>query len=225
MAAADYDFTVTRTKIIEGALRKVGALGFDGSLSGEEMNAAADNLNKMVKEWQTKNIFLWQLQTLSITSTADVATLPLQTNPPLLSIDSARIVLSDSEEPLEVISWRDYESIANKAAKGASSAITLDNNKPGVGRIYIYPVPTVATVFKLRAVVPMKDWDLASDTGEMPQHWALALEYGLANILSDDYKLPAQERDIIERKANNYFVAAKISDRDKGDRTVVKGAY
>jgi len=201
----------------------VGAYGFGEPVEGEEMAYAVETLNKMVKEWATLDIFLWQLNTLTISSTADIATLPLQSSPPILSLDAARIITSVAEEPLEIISWREYEALPEKTTKGDSRVISL--NRALTGQVHIYPVPTVARVFKLRVVAPMKDWDTTTETGEMPSHWALALEYGLANILSDLYKTPVTERALIGQKADYYFMRAKGSNRLRGDRTVVRGAY
>jgi len=224
MAASDFDFVQTRTQLIEGALRKVGALGFGESVSGEEAVNAAIALNEMIKEWQAKDVFLWQLVPLTLTVTANSSTVALPTDPPVLGIDDAQyLVTGTTYEDIEVISWREYQAIETKSDAGQIRKITMDNARAGTA--YVYPVPTTTTTVRILAIKKLKDWDTATSTGDMPEHWALAIKYGLASLLADDYKLPLNERGALASKAVYYFNRAKGSDRDRSERLVVKGAY
>lgn len=224
MAASDYDFVQTRTEIIEGALRKVGALGFGENVTGEEGVNAAIALNEMVKEWQTRDVFLWQLVPLTLTFSASTASVALPNDPPVIGIDEAqRLVTGSVYESIEVISWRDYQAIETKADPGLPLKITMDNARGGSA--YVYPVPTATATIRVLAITKLKDWDTTVATGDMPEHWSLALKYGLAAILADDYKLPLSERSALAVKAQYYFGRAKGSDRDRADRLVIKGSY
>ena len=224
MAASDFDFVQTRTQIIEGALRKVGALGFGESVSGEEAVNAVIALNEMVKEWQTRDIFLWQLQLVTVTINANTASAALPTDPPVLGLDDAQYLETGSTyQDIEIISWREYQAIETKADSGKIQKITMDNARGG--SVFVYPVPTATTTVRILAITKLKDWDTTVATGDMPEHWALALKYGLASILADDYKLPLNERSALAAKAMYYFGRAKGSDRDRSDRLVVRGSY
>jgi hypothetical protein len=223
VAATDFDFSLTRTQIIEGALRKLGALGFGDTLSGEESVNAVTQLNALVKEWQTKDIFLWQLKVQTLTTTGAVAATALPTDPGILGVDSAAWVNGTAHEPVEVISWRTYQAIATKADAGDPVYLTLDNAR--AGSVYCWPVPATAKTLRLVVISKLKDWDTAAGNGDFPEHWMLALQYGLADLLADDYGIPATERDRLAQKAQFYFTRAKGSNRDRQDRTTVKGAY
>jgi hypothetical protein len=54
--SASKDYSITRAKIIEAALRKVGVYDQGEAVSGSEISAAAEALNMMVKEWVARGI-------------------------------------------------------------------------------------------------------------------------------------------------------------------------
>lgn len=53
------NFSITRTDIIESALRKLGAYDIGESPSSDETDAASMALNLMVKAWAAKDVGLW----------------------------------------------------------------------------------------------------------------------------------------------------------------------
>lgn len=224
MAASDYDFARDRTSICEKALRLVGAVNFGDPISGEEMVNAVDTLNEMVKEWQTKDVYLWQLQVLSYLVDALVREATPVTDTPVIQIDAARLVNGTTEEELEVISWREYDNIPNKDETGLPSRIALSSNS-GSGVVAVHPVPVGPASILVRAVVPLKDFDTTTSKGDAPAHWNSALVYGLASRLADDYKLQLAERNHLINQAQYYFNRARGSDRNKGERRVFRGAY
>jgi hypothetical protein len=223
MAVGDFDFSLSRDQIVRGALQKVGAVAIGDPISGEEFNYAVQQLNQMVKEWQTKDIFLWQLVPFTVTTTPNQATVSMPVDPVFIGIDSAAWVNGVNHEPIEPISWRDYNAIESKTDKGTIEKICLDKMRNGT--LYIYPVPTVATQLRIVGVSKLKDWDTALSNGDFPEHWSLALTYNLASILCDDYGIPASEEARIMRKADYYFSRAKGSDRHGANVVRVKGAY
>jgi hypothetical protein len=224
MAATDYDWNRTRSAICEKALRLVGAYGPGDPVSGTDMTVAADTLNDMVKEWQARDVFLWQLITIPLTSNPEDPLLP-STSEPIIGIESARWVNGVIEEKMSILAFSEYEDIPNKLETGSPRSIALNSNF-GFGGLYIHPVPATSTNFTIRAVLPMKDWDTAGTTsGLMPSNWVSALAYGLAELLGDEYKLPLNERTYLQNKASYYFSRAKISDKNRSDRNVVRGAF
>jgi len=224
MAATDYDWNRTRNSICEKALRLVGAYGPGDPVSGTDMVVAADTLNDMVKEWQSRDIFLWQFSTTLALSALNDPVLPISLGDPIIAIDSARWLNDTSEDKLEIISYSEYDDLSDKTREGPPEKISLASND-GFGTVYVYPIPPADTQILLRVVLPMRDWDTASGTGEMPTNWLLALEYSLAELLADEYKLPMNERVYLQDKANGYFKRAKISDKNRSDRNVVRGAF
>ena len=53
------DYSITRAKIIEGALRKLGVYDQGEAVPGDEVGAAAQSLNLMVKEWVARGVDIW----------------------------------------------------------------------------------------------------------------------------------------------------------------------
>lgn len=223
MTVGDFDFAVSRDQIVRSALQKVGAVALGDPISGEEFNYAVQQLNQMVKEWQTQNIFLWQLVPFTVTTTANQATVSLPNDPVFIGLDSAAWVNGTNHEPIRIISWREYNDIESKADKGTIEKIAL--NKIQNGTLYIYPVPTSAVQLRIVGISKLKDWDTATSTGDFPEHWSLALSYNLAAILCDDYGVPAAEEQRIVSKAGYFFGRAKASNREGADQVRVKGAY
>jgi len=60
------DFTVTRSQIIEGALRKTGNYDQADAIPGEESSDAAFALNMMVKEWVARGIDIWLREDITV---------------------------------------------------------------------------------------------------------------------------------------------------------------
>lgn len=223
MAVGDFDFSVSRDQIVRGALQKVGAVAIGDPIPGEEFNYAVQQLNQMVKEWQSQNIFLWQLVPFTVTTTPNQATVSLPVDPVFIGFDSAAWVNGTNHEPIELISWRDYQAIQSKADKGTIEKLCL--SKMQNGTIHVYPVPTTAVQLRIVGVSKLKDWDTSTSTGDFPEHWSLALTYNLAAILCDDYGVPGGEEQKIVSKAGYFFGRAKGSNREGADVVRVRGAY
>lgn len=224
MATTDYDFTNTRSDIINRAFEIVGAKTLGESLSGELSTQGVQCLNTLVKSWQSKNIFLWALQSVSQTLSASTASYVLTSNPAIVALDAAYLVLgSNDDRKCELLSWRQYEDLPDKAASGVPTAVAIDNAASPT--LYVYPVPTTTYTLKMLAITKLKDWDTASSGADFPVRWERALIYGLANDLKDSYGLPLGERDRIEAKAATLFNEARQGDRDRSDCNFVQGAF
>lgn len=100
--SASKDYSITRAKIIEAALRKVGVYDQGEAVSGSEISAAAEALNMMVKEWVARGIDIWL---------RDEVTLFLQPDTQSYSLGTANMTRSYVETTL--------------SAAAASSATTL----------------------------------------------------------------------------------------------------
>lgn len=61
--SASYDFVVTRDDIISAALRKLGVLAEGQSPSTNQLTAASQALNVMLKAWKSDSLPLWYVRT------------------------------------------------------------------------------------------------------------------------------------------------------------------
>jgi len=223
MATTDYDFVHTRNQIIQRAFRIVGALSNGQNLTAEKLQQGIEALNSMVKSWQSETCFLWTLEPLTFTTTATDYTYVLDDDPQVIAIDGAWWVNGDYDDPIDRIAWRTYQDIDDKTKTGKPIYIAIDNKRAPTA--YIWPIPDATYTIKILAITKLQDFDSASGTGDFPVRFTQALEYGLADLLADEYGLPLGERQLLSQKAQKYFQLARRSDRDRQDYMVVRGAF
>jgi len=223
MATTDYDFSLTRAKIIEQAYIKIGALGLGQTLPGEMSVQGSLALNMLVKEWQTKDIFLWQLVQGTTVFAADTTSKAMDNS--VLGVEKAWYKSGTNDVEISVISYRRYlEEIAKEVSSQYPYYIAVDNHIT-TPTMYIWPQPTAElTVYHL-TITRLKDMDTSGATPDVPQRFYMALVYGLATILADDFGLPVRERDYIKSQYNEYLFEAMKSDREFEDITVSEPAY
>lgn len=68
--SGSYDFNLTRNEIIELALLKVGALAAGNTPTNEQYDYCSKFLNAMINNWRADNIFIWDLDWITIPLTA-----------------------------------------------------------------------------------------------------------------------------------------------------------
>lgn len=229
MAAADYDFNLTRTQIIERALRIVGALSLGESMRDEQGEQGQIALNALLKEWQNKHIFLWSQVQLTVTLVNADKDYALSTDPAVMYVDKAYLRSSGNEDTrLDLVSFRDYEEIPTKNDTGDPVKVAIDyQNAP---TLYVWPIPTTASILvnptiMYLATVKGRDLDAVSSTPDTHARCLDALCYGLAANLCDEYGVPIHERQYLAVKAEEKFQRIKGSDRQREDRTFVEGAF
>lgn len=221
MAATDYDWQSSRNGLIERALRMVGALSLGEPLSADQYTQALIALNDMVKSWQTEHEFSWTFREQSVTITGGLASVAIPTDPPPILIDSAWWVNGTNWEPIEVVAFRDYESISNKAEVGEPSQLAFDYRST----LYVYPVPATNQTVKLFSVTRIQDFDTSTSTAGFPARWSEALVFNLAHLMSFEYPIELGEFDRIEKKAIETLAKAKKTDHGRGQRNFVRGAF
>jgi hypothetical protein len=223
MATTDYDFNQTRSEVIERAFRIIGVGTPGQSLSGEQTAQGVVALNVLVKQWQTRRVFLWTIKESSLAFTASTANATLGNE--VLGIDKAWYTTSNSDIPIEIISYRKYQEIVNKTSESATPTyIAMDYSKT-TPDLYLYPTPSANITIYFLAVERLQDMDSSGGNADIPQRFLQALTYGLADVLSDEYGLPLNERQYIKNKYDEYFFDAQKSDYEWEDETHVAGAY
>jgi hypothetical protein len=223
MAAADYDFFSTRNEIIQRALRICGVLSLGESVSADQYTQAAQALNSLVKSWQNEHIFLWTVLAGTLPLSATVASYALPTDPAIMWIDKAWRRSGNNDEPIRIISWREYNDIYNKTDPGTPTVIALDNRIAPT--VYVYPVPPASDTIFYLGVSKLKDFDSSSSTADLTQRFLDSLTYGLAMQLADEYGLPMSERQWIASKYEDAWKKAKRADTDRFDYEFVDSAF
>lgn len=212
MVAADYDFYLTREKIIRRALSMVGAYHEGEILSAYKKNQGIETLNTMVKAWQTKGTFLWTEKPVlvALSNGVDDYAMPSDANgSPLFCIDKAFIRDGTDDKPLSVVSWRDYQGISNKADTGFPSRISHDQAN---GRFYVHLVPNEAMNLYVFGLAKLKDFESDSAGGDFPARWDRALVFGLAYDLSFEFLTSQGKKEELKREAEGAFLQAKSTE-------------
>lgn len=222
MVATDYDFSQTRTQILERAMRQVGALALGEVMSAEQEQQGATILNTIVKSWQSRRTFLWTLSSFTQAFTISVATYTLPTNPPFVSVDAGFIRDSDNYDTIiERYSLADFKRIPDKTETGEPRCFSSDGTN-----LLLWPVPDATTYsFYGVGVTRLKDWDTAGATGDFPSQWINPLVYAVASDLATEYGLPIGERQQLKIEAESYFKMVRSGCDGTGECCFIKGAF
>lgn len=223
MAASDYDFSVTRTQILERALRQVGALALGETMAADEEAQATLVLNTIVKSWQSRRTFLWSQVTYTQALSAGVGSYALPTSPPIVSLDAGYLRDSDNiDTPIIRSTLSEFRSISDKTATGEPTHYACDSSY-----LYVWPIPEATPVFTFYAdaISKLKDWDAPGSVGDFPVEWVNALVFAVAADLSHEYGLPPGERQALKLEAENYFHIARSGTRGTEDSCVIGGCF
>jgi len=223
MATTDYDFNLTRTQILERAYRIVGAIGEGQPLSATQTEQGRIALNALIKQWQTKGIFLWTL--VKKTQALLAADPDYVLGNDVIGIDRAWYQLSGDDIPVQVISYRQYEyEIVDKADVGEPTMVAIDYHL-STPTMYVWPVQSSSLTLEYLAIVRLQDMDTTTGTPDIPQQFLDALVYGAASNLADEYGTPMREREYIQSKADDLFQIAKASNKEYEELPMVMSAF
>lgn len=224
MAKTDYDFQLTRSQIIEGALGICGALAPGETASGNDMAKGILLLNSIVKSWEAKRIFLWQEYTDSFSTsngTSSYSSDPADES--MLYLDRIQIRENSTDVDLEVLGFEIFQEITRKAKTGKPTTAAVNYLATPV--IHLWPVPDATYTIIYNAVRKLKDFESASGMGDFSERWGEALTFALAYRWSFDFGLPTSERRDLKKQAEQEFQEAASSDREREDLTVSVGAF
>jgi hypothetical protein len=223
MADTTRDFYLTRNEIIESALRKVGAITPGEIVSAEAVDTAKKALNTIVKEWQSKSVFLWTIQEQDVV----IATLTNTTvlDEDVIGLDSVYYNDGDDDIPLRLISWRQFTKLTDKTSVSNTPTLVAMKTDVGVPTIFVYPTLSEEVTLGCLVIKRLKDLDAASDVPDIPSSWIRALIYALAADLSPEYSLDLRERQFLIAEAARLFKEAKTGNVEYQDDQVATSAF
>jgi hypothetical protein len=228
MTITEFDYISTRNEMIGDAFEIVGAKEAGQNLTANELAQGLRILQRMIKAWANENLCLWNLVLTSFTT---VAAQEIYTTTDLsgdddaiIGLDNAWVVVSSNDWPLEVISYSKYLNIEDKeVATGRPTHIAF---RPAPEPSFcVYPSPDTAYTIKIYAIYPLKDFDSASGSGNLPARFQDAIVYGLADRLFDRYPGPMNERQWIKGKAEEFFMKAKNMEYETETTQEVEGFF
>lgn len=226
-----FDYIQTRNEIIEGAFRIVGALDVGNTLSAEMLDQGVKALQLLIKSWSNKHFFLWSFNLQSFSTVAnqnvyDTDGLSVnQLDPAIIGIDKAWVVDSGDDIPIRVVSYSRYLDIVDKEENTGRPFILAYKPTPSPS-VYLWPEPDDVYQVKIAVVLPLANFDLDDDEGDIPARFQRALKYGLAEDLYDEYpSANLNTRQYIQQKAAELFMEAKSSDTNVETSSEVEGMY
>lgn len=205
-------FGRNRDQLIASALRKIGAFESGETPDDQSVRDASDALNAMVKHWQATGIHIWRMAEATLTPVVGQTSYVLGTAPtekPLKIISARRFnTTSLIDVPLDEMDRIEYQEMPNKTTTGAVNSFFYDRRAgtTATGLIYLWPAPaSTDEVIKYTYARPIQDFTVAGDDADLPQEWIRAIEWGLADELSEEYDVPEPKRTRIERRAAQYL--------------------
>lgn len=219
----DYDFALSRTKILERAFRIVGVIAVGDSMTADQQVQAAEVLNALIKSWQLENVFLWTQKSFTVPIEIGEEQYEVNLNPPFICVDYASLKDSESKEvPLLRYSILEFSKIVDKTRAGTPRLYCVDREN-----ITLWPIPdTDGYTLCGYGIVPLKDWETLSGTGEFESFWLDALVFGVAWKLGYEYHLPLNELANLERLASDAFKKASGGiNTDRSDVCYTPGAF
>lgn len=223
MAPTDFDYLATRNEVIQRAFRIVGALEPGQVLSGEMLVQGIDALQMLVKSWSNKHLFLWSFDETSFATVAAQVAYAASLDQEIIGLDKAWVTDSNEEIPIEVVPYSRYLDITDRQATGRPTLIAYKPTpQPS---FYLWPVPDIIYTVKALCIYPLKDFDEAAESGDVPARFQKALTYCLAEDLFDEYPGPMNEREYVASKAAILFREAKNSDMPMETTDEVEGLF
>lgn len=207
----------TAERIIRQALKDAGRLQTGDDPSAEVYTDALGRLSDLIFTYQTQGLKLWLNSIRQVTLVANVATYAL--GPAGTGDKPARVLegwyarTDGNRRPLELYSWRDYQSLGTLTHVGDVTGFFPDKQQLNAV-VKFWPVPSttcaangsVELLVQRQAVGPVQ---LTEAIG-FPVEWYMALRWGLADELATGQ--PGLIMDRCERKAKMFREALEDWD-------------
>lgn len=209
--SADTTYELTRSQIIEAALRKLGALAKGQSADATDLSNGQQALNAIIAEFQVKHgMPVWARKDYSITLVAGQRDYTLgegQTinTPYPLHIHTAVLETITGGAMIELlpIAYKDFR-LLNTESTGRPTQYSYQP-KINLGVLSLWPLPTSTDVSTYTLQItyqrPFEGFTAAGETPDFPQQWQKALIYQLAVDLAPEYGIPIEDRRELKKEA------------------------
>lgn len=209
----------TRDQIINGALRKLWQA--KGQVADtQDTSDAAEALNALVAEYQALGMQLWKRKELTITLVASqrdytigVGQVIGNASPLHLLQALLRDINSNSVIDMQIMSRFDFNLLPTTSTGNGGQPVNV-SYQPFInyGVLSVWPTPDASAASNKQIILaytaPVEYFDSALNTPDFPQEWANALIYGLAVLLADEYGVPTQDKQWLEKQAEKHLLTA-----------------
>jgi hypothetical protein len=205
-------WNLTRERIADRALERIGALGAGQTPDAEDRNLALETLDSILKSLPLYGI-IWPRVTpvsvsLSVTALSTTVAMPTDWYPSALHVN---VVKTDgTERPATIIQRRDYEEIPDKTKQGND----LEYAYIGPDRImYLWPVPTANITLKLTYQRIVQDSVSGAILPDLGPEWLMGLWNGVAAYCGDEFGVPESDLERFEGKWIEMRTRAQSANR------------
>jgi hypothetical protein len=200
--SGSYDYSLTGTKLIATAHRKLGI----SSASTTQNTNALEALELILKSLSAKGYslrFPWAQEWITQALTESTASYTM--NAKVAHIEEAFIRRSSNDTAVIPMSNEEYARIGTKTTEGIPNRMWIDKQNDGYV-VYLDPVPENSTdVLHLLVVNKVQDMDSAANDIDINTAWYEALTYTLAARLGPEPGINASTVDI-----DDLIVQAKL---------------
>jgi hypothetical protein len=189
--------STTAQTIINGALRLLQVASTDVVITSDEANDALEALNQMIDGWSNESLMLYHVQLEQFTCTPGLNPHTIgyggnfNTSVPI-HIESSTVTVGGVDYPIIQIDYDDYAVIKLKTLQNVyPEYMYFDRNTPILGNLYMYPVPSTASIINLYSRKQLTTFASLTDSISLPVGYARALKYSLAVELAPEYQVSA----------------------------------
>lgn len=203
----------TRDDLIAAALRKLTVLGEGESPNTNQLSTGQDAANSILSAYQALGMLLWKRVERSITLVAGQSTYtlgigaPINTSYPYKLHQAIMSYAGSTQVDMEIIAHYNYNILPTDSV-GTPIKISYQPLN-GTGVLSVWPTPDASAAVNNTLIVTYQQrfdvFTSGTETLDMPQEWYLPVVYGMADVLTDEYGLPLEDRRRIEKQAEKYL--------------------
>jgi hypothetical protein len=223
------DFTLTRTQVIDAALRVIGVLR-SGDTVTNDSNLETDcsqALNILLKSWHNLGVPLWNRKEVVVPLIATkrnyTVNFPggdVNITAPIRIVDAfRRAVTGNTDTEVTIIDRDEYDLLSSKTSNGITTQIFYDYQDVPVGtqsNVFVWPIASTNSVTNLHLIYhkPYDDMDSATDNLDFPQAWFSAVKWNLAVALAPEFGRTVSKD--VEKQAASSLHLAMLGDHEEG---------
>lgn len=210
-------WTLTRNQLIEAALRKIGVIGEGVAANATQISEGAEALNTLVSEFTVLGMPLWATEEVSLPLVAGQSVYQIGeglafNHPYPFKLYQANLAIpgNSSRINMEIKAHYDYNNLPVNAS-GTPVAVSY---RPFIdyGELSVWPTPSTSMVAGTSVYLlyqrPFDVFTASGETPDFPSEWKNALIYGLALLLADEYGLPINDKQWLEKQADKHLNTA-----------------
>jgi len=219
--------TSTRDSLINAALRKLGVIGEGVSANANQLTTGAEALNYLLASTQMRVMPLWKRSATTVELTEDVSSYTIgesqtvNVSAPLKLYQAFYTSDTTVQRELEIKTDYDFRLLPTDSV-GDPVAISYTPNI-NYGTLTVWPTPSADSATGYGVVLvyqkPVDTLTAGSTALSYPQEWGMAIIYGLAAALADEYMLPLADRKYYMMEAEKHLQTVSEFSAEEGSVT------